>query len=151
MLSFFFRTGPTRGTILSCIVFIFLTWAVVPDLFYGTTYYFYMSPPDGCMPASAAADVAAAAGGGGGGHWWEDWLAPVVIGNATSVVQCDCQAPGCIPSNQTCAALNGGVGCAYADQLGVRFCKTTNKQQQTNQRRRLLTYRVNTEYSTTLQ
>ena len=92
---------------------------MVPDLFYGTTYYFYMSSPDGCMPASAAADVAAAAAGAGADHWWEDWLAPVVIGNATSVVQCDCQAPGCIPSNQTCAALNGGVGCAYADQLGV--------------------------------
>lgn len=36
--------GVTRGTILSCIVFIFLTWAVTPDVFYGTTYYFYLSP-----------------------------------------------------------------------------------------------------------
>ena len=42
--------GPTRGAILSCIAFIFLTWAVTPDLFYGTTYYFYLSPEDGCLP-----------------------------------------------------------------------------------------------------
>ena len=40
----------TRGAILSCIAFIFLTWAVTPDLFYGTTYYFYLSPEDGCLP-----------------------------------------------------------------------------------------------------
>eukprot|EP01043_Picozoa_sp_COSAG02_P034404 COSAG02_NODE_2402_length_8943_cov_2.854138_8_plen_61_part_00 len=41
--------GVTRGTILSCIVFIFLTWAVTPDVFYGTTYYFYLSPENACV------------------------------------------------------------------------------------------------------
>ena len=46
--------GPTRGAILSCIAFIFLTWAVTPDLFYGTTYYFYLSPEDGCLPDPSA-------------------------------------------------------------------------------------------------
>jgi hypothetical protein len=30
--------------ILGCICFVFLTWAVVPDLSYTTTYYFYLDP-----------------------------------------------------------------------------------------------------------
>ena len=48
--------GVTRGTILACIIFIFLTWAVTPDVFYGTTYYFYLSPENAyavCYDTSA--------------------------------------------------------------------------------------------------
>jgi MFS family permease len=51
--------GVTRGTILRCIVFIFLTWAMTPDLFYGTTYYFYTASPcgpDGCCTAALTVD-----------------------------------------------------------------------------------------------
>ena len=54
--------GPTRGAILSCIAFIFLTWAVTPDLFYGTTYYFYLSPEDGCLPDPNAVRITGRSG-----------------------------------------------------------------------------------------
>ena len=33
--------GPTQGVVLSAVVYIFLTWAVVPDVGTGATYYFY--------------------------------------------------------------------------------------------------------------
>ena len=34
-------TGPTQGVVLSAVIYIFLTWAVVPDVGTGATYYFY--------------------------------------------------------------------------------------------------------------
>ena len=34
-------SGPTRGAVLSAVLYIFLTWAVVPDVSSGVTYYFY--------------------------------------------------------------------------------------------------------------
>ena len=33
--------GPTQGVVLSAVAYIFLTWAVVPDVGTGATYYFY--------------------------------------------------------------------------------------------------------------
>jgi hypothetical protein len=33
--------GPTQGVVLSAVLYIFLTWAVVPDVGSGATYYFY--------------------------------------------------------------------------------------------------------------
>ena len=33
--------GPTQGVVLSAVSYIFLTWAVVPDVGTGATYYFY--------------------------------------------------------------------------------------------------------------
>jgi hypothetical protein len=46
--------GVSRGTILRCIIFIFFTWAITPDLVYGTTFYFYTFDkcgPLGCCTA----------------------------------------------------------------------------------------------------
>ena len=34
-------TGPTKGAVLSAVLYIFLTWAVVPDVSSGVTYFFY--------------------------------------------------------------------------------------------------------------
>jgi hypothetical protein len=34
-------TGPTKGAILSAVLYIFLTWAIVPDVSSGVTYFFY--------------------------------------------------------------------------------------------------------------
>ena len=75
--------GPTNGTILRCIVFMFLTWAVVPDLFYGTTYYFYTSPLEGCVPSTS-----------------------FPVGDAKG--QCGCThsaALDCIPTADSCGAV----------------------------------------------
>jgi hypothetical protein len=33
--------GPTKGAVLSSVLYIFLTWAVVPDVSSGVTYFFY--------------------------------------------------------------------------------------------------------------
>jgi hypothetical protein len=38
-------TGPTRGAVLSAVLYIFLTWAVVPDVSSGITYFFYTGKP----------------------------------------------------------------------------------------------------------
>ena len=89
--------GPGHGVILRCIVFIFLTWAVVPDFFYGTTYYFYTSPIDGCVPELA---------------------------DNTSV-QCGCTnstAPDCVLTADSCGLVRNssiaGTGCSFTHESG---------------------------------
>ena len=53
-----------------------------------------MSPPDGCRPFNLTA----------------------------TGVECECEAPVCVPSNVSCAALNGegleSGGCTYSDSMG---------------------------------
>lgn len=93
--------GPGHGVILRCIVFIFLTWAVVPDFFYGTTYYFYTAPIDGCVPEVENTTV------------------------ENFPLQCGCThsaAPDCVLTADSCGIARNnsmtGSGCAFAHDSG---------------------------------